>query len=88
MVTDHDPAGHHLEIIKLIPGIVVGKIVIQLAATTAGSTADISYSFTSLGPDGDRVVSEFTQEHFDEFMLTWETELNHFLTTGERLPHN
>jgi hypothetical protein len=31
------------------------------------------------------VVNEFTQDHFDEFMLTWETELNHFLATGERL---
>jgi hypothetical protein len=85
VVTDHDPETHHLEILKLIPGIVVGKIVIQLAASGQGSTADISYTFTSLGPDGDRVVREFTQEHFDEFMITWETELNHFLATGERL---
>ena len=88
MITQHDPVAHHLEIIKLIPGIVAGKIVIQLTATPGGSTAEISYSFTALGPDGNRVVSEFTQEHFDEFMLTWETELNHFLTTGERLIEN
>lgn len=88
MVTVHDPENHHLEIIKLIPGIVVGKIVIRLAPTSGGCSADISYSFTSLGPDGDRVVSEFTQEHFDEFMLTWETELNHFTATGERLTEN
>ena len=85
MVTLHDPANHRLEIIKIIPGIVVGKIEIQLAGAENGSTADISYAFTSLGSDGDRVVSEFTQEHFDEFMSTWESELNHFLTTGERL---
>ena len=88
MITDHDPANFHLEIIKLIPGIVVGKIVIQLADAPVGSTAEISYTFTSLGPDGDRVVSEFTQEHFDEFMLTWETELNHFIATGDRLIGN
>jgi hypothetical protein len=88
MITDHDPAMHHLEIIKLIPGIVVGKIVIQLAAAPEGATAEISYTFTSLGPDGDRVVSEFTQKHFDEFMLTWETELNHFIATGDRLTSN
>lgn len=88
IISQYEPAAHHLEIIKLIPGIVVGKIVIQLAAATDGSTAQISYSFTSLGPDGDRVVSEFTQEHFDEFMLTWETELNHFIATGEMLTRN
>jgi len=88
MITRHEPENQHLEIIKLIPGIVVGKIVIQLTAAPGGSTAEISYSFTALGPDGDRVVGEFTQEHFDEFMLTWETELNHFLGTGERLTEN
>ena len=88
MITHHDPAKHHLEIIKLIPGIVVGKIVIRLESAAGGSTATISYAFTSLGPDGDRVVSEFTQEHFDEFMLTWETELNHFIATGDRLTSN
>ncbi|MCU0304552.1 MAG: hypothetical protein MUC56_10895 [Thermoanaerobaculales bacterium] len=86
VVTVHDPARHRLEIVKVIPGIVVGKIVITLADAGDGSTADISYSFTSLGPDGDRVVKEFTQAHFDEFMAVWENELNHFLTTGERLP--
>jgi hypothetical protein len=88
IITHHDPAAHHLEIIKMIPGIVVGKIVIQLAAAPGGSTAEISYSFTALGADGDRVVNEFTQRHFDEFMQTWETELNHFLATGERLTDN
>ncbi len=88
MITHHDPVANHLEIIKLIPGIVLGKIVIQLTEAPDGSTAEISYSFTSLGPDGDRVVSEFTQKHFDEFMLTWETELNHFITTGEMLNEN
>jgi len=88
MITRYEPGDLHLEIIKIIPGIVFGKIMIQLAAAARGSTAEISYCFTSLGPDGDRVVNEFTQEHFDEFMLTWETELNHFINTGERLTEN
>lgn len=85
MMTEHDPASHRLEIVKVIPGIVVGRIRIQLAAVDDGCIAKISYSFTSLGSDGDRVVREFTQAHFDEFMATWEAELNHFLATGERL---
>lgn len=88
VVTRYEPENHHLEIVKIIPGIVVGKIVIQLAPAPGGSTAEISYSFTSLGSDGDRVVREFNQKHFDEFMLTWETELNHYLATGERLIEN
>jgi len=86
-ITGYEP-NDDLEIVKVIPGIVVGKISIHLAEAPGGASAEITYSFTALGPDGDRVVNEFTQRHFDEFMLTWETELNHFLATGERLPHN
>jgi len=88
VITRYETENHLIEIVKLIPGIVVGKIVIRLAEAPGGTTAQISYSFTSVGPDGDRVVSEFTQEHFDEFMLTWETELNHFLSTGEMLTNS
>lgn len=88
VITRYEPETHLIEIVKVIPGIVVGKIVIQLAVAPGGSTAEISYGFTALGPDGDRVVNEFTQDHFDEFMLAWETELNHFLATGERLNEN
>ena len=88
IISRYEPENHLIEIVKVIPGIVVGKIVIRLAAAPEGSTAQITYSFTSVGPDGDRVVSEFTQKHFDEFMLTWETELNHFIATGEMLTKN
>ena len=88
VITRHEPANHLIEIIKVIPGIVVGKIVIQVKDAPGGSRADISYGFTALGSDGDRVVKEFTQAHFDEFMLTWETELNHYLATGEKLTEN
>jgi len=89
IMTVHDPEHHHLEIVKVIPGIVVGQIVVRLEGDGADrSRAHISYTFTALGPDGDRVVREFTQEHFDKFMQTWEDELNHFVTTGERLPHD
>jgi len=43
-ITRHEPDRHHLEIVKVIPGIVVGKIVVRLAAASEGSTAEISYS--------------------------------------------
>ena len=62
VITRYEPATHLIEIVKVIPGIVVGKIVIQLAVAPGGSKAEISYGFTALGPDGDRVVNEFTQD--------------------------
>ena len=82
----HDAENHHLEIIKVIPDVVVGKITVTLAtAGNEASTADITYSYTALSDHGNRALEEFTQEHFEGFMKAWEEELNHFLRTGEKL---
>jgi len=82
----HDPVEHHLEIIKIIPGMVIGTITVAIAADgKAACTADISYAYTALSEHGKRAIAEFTDEHFRGFMKTWETELNHFLRTGEKL---
>ena len=87
LMTAHDVENHHLEIIKFIPGVVVGKISVTLApAGDAKSTAEISYAYTALSDHGNRALEEFTLEHFEGFMKSWEVELNHFLRTGERLP--
>jgi len=86
VIIDHDPVAHHLEILKLIPGIAVGRISISLAAQNdGGSSADITYAYTSLGDYGDRTLAEFTEAHFNSFMEVWERELNHFLQTGTKL---
>lgn len=86
VITKHDPESFLLEMIKLIPNMVVAKIVIQLEAIPEGSSADISYSYTSLSEQGDIALDGVSQEHFDAFMRTWEQELNHYLLIGEKLP--
>jgi len=86
LVTDHDPETFHLEIIKIIPSVVIGRITIDLAADGKNAcTADITYAYTSLSDHGDRALEEFTEAHFRSFMEVWEVELNHFLTTGTKL---
>jgi hypothetical protein len=85
VVTRHEPEHWRLELLKLIPGVVVGKIAISLERIPEGTSADISYTYTSLSPHGDAAIDGFTQEHFDRFMRTWEQELNHYLLTGEKL---
>lgn len=86
LINVHDVENHHLEIIKVIPEVVVGRITVTLAAAgEAESTADITYSYTALSDHGNRALEEFTKEHFEGFMKAWEEELNHFLRTGEKL---
>jgi hypothetical protein len=82
----HDPVDHRLEIIKIIPGMVIGTIAVALSADgESACTADINYAYTALSPHGERAIGEFTEVHFRGFMKTWESELNHFLRTGGKL---
>jgi len=86
LMTVHDPVDHRLEILKIIPGMVIGTINVALAADgESACTADITYAYTALSEHGKRALKEFTKEHFKGFMKTWESELNHFLRTGEKL---
>lgn len=86
IMTDVDPQAFHVEILKVIPGVVVGKIDIQLRPEGEDSTsAKITYTYTSISDYGDQMLEEFTAEHFRAFMETWENEINHFLTTGTLL---
>jgi len=86
LMTVHDPEAFCLEIIKIIPGVVVGKISIALAPEgDNGCTSKITYAYTALSEHGDRALEEFTETHFRGFMEAWEKELNHFLSTGVKL---
>ena len=86
IVTRHDPSAYEVEMYKVTPGQTVGKLAISLTAQGAMETrAQISYEFTSLGPDGDAFLDEFTEESYEKFMRGWETAINHYLVTGEQL---
>ncbi len=86
LINEYDPEAFRLEIIKMIPGVVVGRISISLEADgEEACTAEITYAYTSISDHGNRALEEFTDDHFKGFMETWEKELNHFLKTGTRL---
>jgi hypothetical protein len=85
-MTEYDREAFRLEIIKVIPSVVVGRISVSLTSQGDDScTADITYAYTSLSDHGDRALDEFTEDHFKSFMVTWEKELNHYLRTGSKL---
>jgi hypothetical protein len=86
VVTTYDAAVGFVEMVKLTPGVTVCVLTIELNASSAGSDAVVTYEHTSLGPDGDAFVADFTQEYYDGFMREWELHLNHYLDTGETLP--
>lgn len=85
IVTRHDPAAGAVEMVKISPGVTGSRLTIELEATSTGCNARVTYEHTSLGPEGDAFVRGFTEAHYEQFMRDWESRLNHYLTTGERL---
>jgi len=71
--------------IKITPDVTACKLTIQLRAAGSGSEADVTYSHTSLGPQGDVFVTSFTAEFYVQFMREWEDRMNHYLTQGTAL---
>lgn len=84
-ITQHDPASGTVEMIKIVPGVVATRLNIAVHPVSEGSEAIVTYAHTSLGPEGDAIVSAFTEASYQEFMQDWETRFNHYLRTGKLL---
>jgi hypothetical protein len=71
--------------IKITPDVTACKLTIEVRPSGTGSEADVTYSHTSLGPQGDVFVASFTAEYYLQFMREWEERINHYLTHGTAL---
>lgn len=86
IVTRHEPEIGMVEMVKHSPGIAIVKLRISMEPLIdATARATISYSCTSLSREGDRFLQSFTEKNFRTSMQAWETAINHYLKTGERL---
>ncbi len=71
--------------LKITPLVTACRLTIQLRPTESGSEATVTYTHTSLGPDGDAFIVSFTDDHYRKFMQDWETRINHYLMRGVAL---
>lgn len=84
-VTRHEPANGFVEMIKVTPQVTACRLTIQLRPAAVGCEAEVSYSHTSLGPEGDAFVESFTEAYYQDFMRDWEARVNHYLRHGRAL---
>ena len=84
-ITRYESAAGFLEMLKITPTVTACRLTIQLRPIEGGSEADITYTHTSLGPDGDAFVDSFTEEFYRKFMQDWESRVNHYLVHGTAL---
>ena len=86
VITGFEPEKHKLEMIKVTPSHTVGKLEIQLTSSGDNQTAaEIAYTYTALGPEGDDFLNQFTAQWYKTFMQNWERAINHYLSTGTKL---
>ena len=81
-VTRHEPDNGFVEMIKITPRVTACRLTIQLRAIATGSEALVTYTHTSLGPEGDAFVASFTDDYYRQFMEDWEARINHYLEHG------
>ncbi len=62
-VTQHDPQRGFVEMLKITPLVTACRLTIQLRPIATGSEATVTYTHTSLGPEGDAFVAAFTAEY-------------------------
>jgi len=84
-ITQHRPEAGFVEMLKVTPQVTACRLTIQLRAAAHGTDAEIAYTHTSLGPEGDDFVEAFTSAAWLEFMGNWERRLNHYLRHGTAL---
>jgi hypothetical protein len=84
-VTRHEPEHGFVEMLKITPLVTACRLAIQLRPAPPGSEAVITYTHTSLGPEGDTFVAAFTEEYYRTFMQDWETRVNYYITHGSAL---
>jgi hypothetical protein len=82
-IVRHDPQTHYVEMLKLTPKVTACRLCIKLSPAGCGATATISYTHTSLGPEGDKFVAGFTKDFYAAFMQDWESQLNHYLRSSK-----
>jgi hypothetical protein len=85
-VTRHEPQAGFVEMIRIAPAVTACRLTIQLRSTADGCEVDVTYTHTSLGPQGDEFVASFTDDFYRRFMQEWEARLDHYLRHGSLLP--
>jgi hypothetical protein len=84
-ITRHEPGNCFVEMIKITPNVTACKLTIRLRPAGGKSEATITYAHTSIGQEGDAFIASFTEEYYRQFMLDWETRINHYLVHGNLL---
>ena len=82
LIVHHDP-DRRVVYSRVTPGVRAGRVEVQCEPAKGGATtAEVTYTFTALGPRGNELLAALTEDAYRDWIATWETSINHFLATG------
>ena len=87
VVSRHDAAERCVEFTRFTSN--SRTCILKIAVSALGhdqSKVDISYTCTSVAPEGNRFIESWSDREFLDAVTFWEASMNHFLKTGEKLP--
>ncbi len=88
IVTRYSRGGHEIEYQRVDPGVKVGRIRVQCRETDERRTeVRVEYVYTGLSEKGNAFVEHFSVDEFTRMLTHWSNAIDHFLTTGQKLPH-
>jgi hypothetical protein len=86
IVCNYKPLSYCIEYLKIEPDIKIGKI--EIICDNSGSNrtiVSVTYTYTSLGEEGNLFLESFTEDFFIQYLSQWEKAINHYLKTGEMI---
>jgi hypothetical protein len=83
IVCNYKPLSYSVEYLRIEPDNKIGKIEIACDDAGEGKTAaSVTYTYTSLGEEGNSFLETFTIEFYANYLSFWEKAINHYLKTG------
>jgi len=86
MITKRDVQNLEIEFVRATPESRIARLTIAVDEKAAKvSKVKITYVITALCEEGNKFLEAFTQDNFETAMKFWETSMNYYLETGEKL---
>lgn len=81
LVKRYDPQHGVVQYYKIEPEIKVGLVTVTCRPYSDTSCQiEVSYRYTSLGPEGDEFLTNFSEEAFRRFLDDWRVQISYFLS--------
>jgi len=79
-IVEYDPPKRCAKYLRVTPGSRVAVVEVQCSEAAGGATrARVTYTFTALSEEGNRYVSDFTEDRYREYIDSWKEAIHRFL---------